>query len=254
VIDGGSNDGSVDILKSNQSDLAFWVSERDAGQAHAINKGLKVARGDVVCWINSDDVLLPGVLEHVASAYEQCTSEYFWMVTGVEYVDETTGQRKVDYQREFFDISDWIFGDASLHQQGSFWSRSLHSKFGFMREDLHYGFDKEFFMRLIQGGIRYLADQEFVGGRYRQHSQCKWVAESAGFKRDWAKIAMEYVERGSSSWGEARGVFVHAAIRMALNDRFGRKKRFGHLLEAALTSPRACLRRDFVGALYRCIT
>src|SRR5262249_15626738 len=68
VIDGGSSDKSVEIIKKYQSWLAYWVSERDNGQSHAIKKGLARATGDLFNWINSDDVLLPGALAAVGGA------------------------------------------------------------------------------------------------------------------------------------------------------------------------------------------
>src|SRR5262249_26474448 len=68
VSDGGSSDKSVEIIKKYQSWLAYWVSERDNGQSHAIKKGLARATGDLFNWINSDDVLLPGALAAVGGA------------------------------------------------------------------------------------------------------------------------------------------------------------------------------------------
>ena len=65
VVDGGSTDGSVEVIADAASGSAWWCSEKDRGQSHAINKGLEHATGDVFGWLNSDDLLLPGALERV---------------------------------------------------------------------------------------------------------------------------------------------------------------------------------------------
>ena len=71
VIDGQSTDGSVEIIKRYETDLDYWVSERDDGQSDAINKGLRVTEGQVVTWVNSDDVLMPGSLAAAARAWQR---------------------------------------------------------------------------------------------------------------------------------------------------------------------------------------
>ena len=72
VIDGGSTDESVSIIRRCEDKLAYWVSEKDRGQVHAINKGLEKATGDIFAFINSDDVYLPGVFNAVMSHFNDC--------------------------------------------------------------------------------------------------------------------------------------------------------------------------------------
>ena len=71
IIDGGSADNSVDIIKKYEKHLAYWVSEKDKGQTNAINKGLKIATGDIVNWLNSDDYYEPDALHKVADAFDE---------------------------------------------------------------------------------------------------------------------------------------------------------------------------------------
>src|SRR5687767_11527952 len=71
VVDGGSTDGSVEIIKRYQKHLAYWVSEKDRGQTHAINKGMARATGEIRAYINSDDYYLPGTLQRVADAFQR---------------------------------------------------------------------------------------------------------------------------------------------------------------------------------------
>src|SRR5664279_1773877 len=71
IIDGGSTDGTVEILKSYQDSRFRWISEKDQGQSDAINKGLRLSRGDVLTFINSDDLLLPGAISEVVDYFEK---------------------------------------------------------------------------------------------------------------------------------------------------------------------------------------
>src|SRR5438034_7985928 len=67
IIDGDSNDGSVDIIRKYSNQLTYWISEKDNGQSHAINKGFGRAKGSILMWLNSDDILLPGALHYIAN-------------------------------------------------------------------------------------------------------------------------------------------------------------------------------------------
>lgn len=71
IVDGGSDDGSQDIIQKYTSDLTWWVSEPDAGQADAINKGFQKSRGEIVSWLNSDDLYLPGAIAGVVQAMQE---------------------------------------------------------------------------------------------------------------------------------------------------------------------------------------
>ncbi|HEX9333648.1 MAG TPA: glycosyltransferase family 2 protein, partial [Anaerolineales bacterium] len=70
VIDGGSTDNSVEIIKKYANHLAYWVSEKDSGQAEAINKGLVRARGEILAWLNSDDYYLPNIISTMVKCFE----------------------------------------------------------------------------------------------------------------------------------------------------------------------------------------
>src|SRR5262245_9832375 len=82
VLDGGSTDGSVEIIRRYENRLTHWVSEPDGGQSAAINRGFCRATGDVVAWLNSDDYYLPGALERIADAYRKSPDASFYFGDG----------------------------------------------------------------------------------------------------------------------------------------------------------------------------
>ena len=80
IIDGGSSDKSLEIIKSYESELAFWVSEPDEGQSHAINKGFEKCTGDIITFCNSDDIYLPGTFKYIGRKWKKWKTVRYHMV------------------------------------------------------------------------------------------------------------------------------------------------------------------------------
>jgi glycosyltransferase involved in cell wall biosynthesis len=149
IIDGGSADGSVQIIKTNEARLAFWCSEPDAGQADAINKGLSMATGELVAWLNADDFYLPGALKRVAQAHRQHPHASFYFGDGLR-VDKDGDPLGGFFPggRVSFDLRAFIYGLNCLLQPATFINRARLSEVGPLDAALHYGLDTDLWIRL----------------------------------------------------------------------------------------------------------
>jgi glycosyltransferase involved in cell wall biosynthesis len=149
IIDGGSTDGSVDIIRKYEKHLKYWVSEKDRGQAHAINKGFALCTGDVLNWINADDRLLPDALNSLSKAVSAYPEAGAW-VGSCNLVD-THGvivKTRVPRGLRRDKIADWGI-KGHFFQPACFFSRDAWEKFGPLDEDLRYCFDLDLYLKII---------------------------------------------------------------------------------------------------------
>jgi glycosyltransferase involved in cell wall biosynthesis len=189
IIDGGSTDESVEIIEKYAPWIQYWITEKDNGQSHAINKGFKVASGDVIGWINSDDFLLENALFAVANGYAKNPDSIGWVGT-CKFTDKI-GRVKTEDRPPVFsaDLSFAAYGDKPyICQPSCFFSRSAFTNVGMLNEELHYVMDVDLWLRLSRIG-------EFKSlGKYvacaRKYSEIKTHQNPA----------MRYVERLVVSW------------------------------------------------------
>jgi glycosyltransferase involved in cell wall biosynthesis len=162
VVDGGSTDGSAEILERYADRLAWWVSEPDAGQTDAINKGLRRATGDVIAYINSDDHYLPGAFEAAVGALER--SDALWVVGSARFVDANDRPSHVwEPHLPRRGRHWWLLDPWGVPQAATFWRRESFDRYGHFREDMHYVFDTEFGLRLaIAGHLPAIVDRELA--------------------------------------------------------------------------------------------
>ena len=122
VIDGGSTDNSVDIIKKYEENIAYWISKSDNGQADAINKGFKLAKGDLVCWVNSDDILYPNYVTDRVQQFKENPN------AGMIYGDIEKGPdpsiRRLHKGKQI-SIKDMLkYAKCPIPQQSAMWFRS----------------------------------------------------------------------------------------------------------------------------------
>jgi len=151
IVDGGSNDGTVELLQSRGSQVR-WISEPDRGQADALNKGLAMATGDVIGWLNSDDTYEPGALAAVAGVMAN-EPETQWVYGRVRIIDEDDREirrwitRYKDLRMHRFSY-DKLLSENWISQMGVFWRRAAGDEVGPFRTELQYCMDYDFWLRL----------------------------------------------------------------------------------------------------------
>ena len=152
VIDGGSTDQTLDVLRAAARPGLSWVSERDRGQAHAVNKGIARTRGDVIAWINSDDVYFPGAFA-AAAGFLQAHPQVD-VVYGLALHIDADDRPVSPYPTEAFDPAR-LHDFCLLCQPATFFRRRCVERYGLLDERLHYCMDYEYWLRLARSGARF---------------------------------------------------------------------------------------------------
>lgn len=173
IIDGGSSDESVDIIKKYESDIAYWVSEKDRGQSHAINKGLAVATGEIINWLNSDDYHEPGCLFKIAEAFKAKDN-----VEAVLAVTRIVGVDPVRFSTTQFKANDpfYTYSKALIEQPATFFSGEFYRSVGELKEELHLAMDLDLWLKyLMTHSESSIVRIDDIVVNFREHEDSKTV-------------------------------------------------------------------------------
>jgi len=170
IIDGGSEDKSIDIIKRYEDRLAYWITEQDKGQSHAIHKGFQKAKGDIFCWLNSDDILFPHALIQIVGIFK--THIDVDIVTGnVVYIDENDRIiRCIRVPR-----MRWVFYQRNVGYfcaPAVFFKRELYEKVGGLDIELHYSMDVDLRHKFRVARAKVYHINDYLGA-FRVHSSSK---------------------------------------------------------------------------------
>jgi glycosyltransferase involved in cell wall biosynthesis len=177
VMDGGSSDGSTEIIRRYEAQLAHWVSAPDGGQAAALNAAFARATGEIFCWVNSDDFLLPGTLHRLARHFAERTAEPLLYYGSCLFFEDRGKHAKVVRARTHDAAA--LRLSAYIVQPSAFWTRPLWEKTGPLDASLSFAFDWDWFIRASALG-RFETSEEILSA-YRLHAAHK--SGSGGEKR-----------------------------------------------------------------------
>lgn len=202
IIDGGSTDNSVDIIKKYQKHLSYWVSEPDKGQAHAIIKGLERATGEIFNWINSDDYLEPEALMAVGKAFAE--NLHAKIVCGYTYCffDETK-EHSHTYRMHLGKTATDTILRVQMNQPGSFYDLKTVKELGGVNESLRYVMDDELWFRFLSKyGVTDVVLTDARLANFRLHGNSKTVGEGfSGFLEERQSIYISLAEAsGAPVW------------------------------------------------------
>lgn len=171
IIDGGSTDDSIDIIKQYERHIAYWISEKDRGQSHAIKKGFEKATGDWFNWINSDDALLPDALISISRAIK--SNRYPDIIFG----QGVYGNEKGTIIRAYTPLPQqlWIkryFCLGNICQQATFFSRKAYESVNGVNPGIFYRMDTDLYERILQAGFKGITLDKPIGFfRVQQNSK-----------------------------------------------------------------------------------
>lgn len=180
IFDGGSKDYSLDIIKKYEKKIAYWKSEKDKGPADAINKGLKMATGEIIGWLNSDDVYTKNSLFRVAEEFLKGAEVVYGHALYVDKKDRPMamdhGYQKtkiyLGFQQDFNQTIKYWQTIYMIPQPTVFWQKKLMDEYGMLNENYKFIFDYEYFLRFTKRGISFSLIDE-VQALYRIHDESK---------------------------------------------------------------------------------
>jgi len=188
IIDGRSTDNSLEIIQHFADQLAYWESQPDHGQANAINKGLRRSQGEILGWLNSDDLLAPGAVRKVVQVF--LNNPDVDVVYGrLERIDEQgrliptprLPKDRIEFRK------DLVINECLVNQPGSFWRRSIMDEVGLLNEELVYNLDYEYWIRLALQGANFMKLPDIVAS-FRLSSKSKTVQHTAAMAEEQLQI------------------------------------------------------------------
>jgi len=181
VMDGGSTDNSLVIIKKYAKQLSYWISKPDNGQADAVATGFEKAKGKLITYLCSDDLIMPNAIKRVVDAWD---GNRFAVLYG-DYVFIDDKGKIQEYFKSFPFISwVWRYLNPLMCEPGTFYTRYLYTHVGGINRSLHYAFDLDLFMKFLFSNANFIRLKDTLGA-FRKHQEQKGRISS------WTKIGRD---------------------------------------------------------------
>ncbi|MCW3121362.1 MAG: glycosyl transferase family 2 [Flavipsychrobacter sp.] len=178
IMDGGSTDQTVEVIKKYEDRIDYWQSEKDNGQGAAINAGFARATGDIICWLNSDDLFMPGTLLKIGNLFRNVTVPTIFFGNCLHFHQTNLRVRGSDVATAQQTLKLTLLN--YMIQPSAFWNKAAWKAAGEINEDLCYTFDWEWFIRAEKAGVKFIPVKDYLS-MFRLHEVHK---SSAKDKRD----------------------------------------------------------------------
>ncbi len=242
IIDGGSTDNTLQIIKKYERWISYWVSEEDSGQTHAINKGFKLASGKIINWINSDDLIAQNGLFNVIECFEKNPDVHF--VHGQNLTLDLEARTHFFEPPNINNLALEYLGSFPYVQPACFYKKSVLKTTGLLDESFHITMDKDFFVRIaLNFNIKYIARPIAV---FREHENAKTCHYSEQWDKERKKVFSKLI-RTMGAEKEIISTLVSMGIYDSERDYYPSKRRFSQkeIIEVASIFLRDSIKLNF---------
>lgn len=193
IVDGGSKDQTMDVVNKYKNQIDIIIHESDEGQTDAINKGFKLAKGELVGWINSDDVLYPNCIEKIIAKYVEFPDGAIFYNKYNDKID-SNGVVIESYKKYIVSRDHLLNKNYDIIQQGSFYNKNFVQQIGYLNIENHYCMDLDLWLRLLKlGHIYHVSDKSTAA--FRIWAEAK---TSTGNEKFLQNIRMVLISNGSN--------------------------------------------------------
>lgn len=189
IVDGASTDGTNQIIKKYSNEIDYWVSEEDKGQAHALNKGIKKAKGKFIFWLNGDDQLYKGVLDRILPSLKSAGTKSA-IIGNIVFLENGQLHRRYITALDNLTFYYLLNVNPSIPTNATIYPKELFEKTGYCCEHYHYSFDYELYLRLVKNYRLEYIDFPFI--LFRIHKEAKSSKDRIKFDWERLKIRRKY--------------------------------------------------------------